>query len=137
MTSVRVIHSPKSVDGDPDENPENPRVLKDIDWIIYGGSKGTSKVFVWLSDGTKGYVSITDSSFATQSYNTLGADQHHLWISAAMGYGALVATHTSIVRSLKDPSQHLFGPVTGSPGANPRRPVPGVRRRDPVPDESA
>lgn len=106
VTSIRVVHFPKSVEGDPDENPENPRVLDDIAWIVYGGCKSTSRIFVMSSDGRKGFISAQDPErWGSDTYDIIAVDHHHLWISAPPGYGAYVATHTSVLRCLRDAKQ--------------------------------
>ena len=106
VTSVRVVHFPKAVADDADENPENPRVLDDVSWIVYGACKSSGHIFVWSSDGKKGFVPIQDaSSFGSDTYEVMAVDQRYVWISAAVGHGAVAATHTSVLACLRNPAQ--------------------------------
>ena len=106
VKSVRVVHLPKPVADDKDENPESPRVLDEVSWIVYGGYKSSGHIFVWSSDGKKGLVPIQDASaYGSDTYEIMAVDQRYLWISAVVGAGAVAATHTSVLQCLRNPAQ--------------------------------
>jgi hypothetical protein len=107
VTWVRVVHYPKSLTDDPDENPENPRVLSGIDWIVYGGCRGKSQIFVLTSDpAKKGYILAQDEQmWGSNTYQRIAVDQQYLWIANSPGWGLYITTHTSVVKALANSAQ--------------------------------
>ncbi len=90
--SVRVVHHPSCVEGDPDIEPQVSGSTK-IDYITYGGLEASPEIYV-DAVGKEGYVRAP-----WESYSGLRVDQQYLWIFGSGGFAC--ATHDSVMRGLK------------------------------------
>ena len=100
--SIRVVSNLRGFRSDPDENPkEVPGVLKDIDWMIYGGceASGGMDILVRFADKKagerEGYVRAPWPNF-----RGIAVDRGYVWVYRAGDIAC--ATHTAIMKALKE-----------------------------------
>jgi hypothetical protein len=91
VTSVRVVHDPRSVEGDPDAATAGPGQGM-VDFVAYGGLQSSGEIYADAA-GKDGYVPAPWGPYG------LGIDRRYLWVFKADGVAC--ATHASIVRCLR------------------------------------
>ncbi len=92
VQSVRVVHDPRPVQGDPDAGTADPsRGI--VDFVAYGGLQSSGEIYIDAA-GKDGYV-----PGPWGPYSGLGIDRRHLWVFKADGVAC--ATHASVMRCLR------------------------------------
>ncbi|HEV2177616.1 MAG TPA: hypothetical protein VGW33_10520 [Terriglobia bacterium] len=115
---VRVVQGPRAVAGDPDDkigSRELPGVLRNIDYLVYGGCQsvwngpdGVSPrgdyIYVDSRRSPRGKERVVKDGFVRGPwggtyYYGLGVDQRYVWVHAPLGFAC--ATHASVMRCLE------------------------------------
>ena len=114
---VRVVQGPEAVDGDPDDrtgSKELPGILRNVDYLVYGGNQSVLDTPRWKTRGDYIYVDSRRSPRGKERirkdgfvpgpwkgayYYGLGVTQRYVWVHAPLGFAC--ATHASVMRCLE------------------------------------